>query len=127
MSVVFAPVSRTASATVLKTGIPSTSCPALPGVTPANTCVPYLRLRSAWKRPSLPVRPCTTRRVPLSTMIAISGGPLVLASPGLDDDRLQGERTVLHVIREQLADARGVLGRRVDPREPVLDHGMTFE
>ena len=30
----------TASCTVLKTGMPSTSCPALPGVTPATTCVP---------------------------------------------------------------------------------------
>jgi hypothetical protein len=30
----------TASRTVLKTGIPSTSWPALPGVTPATTCVP---------------------------------------------------------------------------------------
>jgi hypothetical protein len=30
----------TASRTVLNTGMPSTSCPALPGVTPATTCVP---------------------------------------------------------------------------------------
>ncbi len=37
---VFAPCSRTASATVSYTGIPSTSCPALPGVTPATTWVP---------------------------------------------------------------------------------------
>ena len=35
-----APVWRTASATVLKTGIASTVCPALPGVTPATTWVP---------------------------------------------------------------------------------------
>ena len=33
-------VSRTASATVSKTGMPSTSCPAFPGVTPATTFVP---------------------------------------------------------------------------------------
>ena len=38
--VVFAPVSATASATVSKTGIPSTSWPPFPGVTPATTCVP---------------------------------------------------------------------------------------
>jgi hypothetical protein len=38
--VVFAPVSATASATVSKTGTPSTSWPPLPGVTPATTCVP---------------------------------------------------------------------------------------
>ncbi len=37
---VFAPVSATASATVLNTGMPSTSWPALPGVTPATTEVP---------------------------------------------------------------------------------------
>jgi hypothetical protein len=40
MSEVLAPASPTASATVLKTGIPSTSCPPLPGVTPATTFVP---------------------------------------------------------------------------------------
>ena len=37
---VFAPVSSTAAATVSNTGIPSTSCPPFPGVTPATTCVP---------------------------------------------------------------------------------------
>jgi hypothetical protein len=37
---VFAPVSATARATVSKTGIPSTSWPPLPGVTPATTFVP---------------------------------------------------------------------------------------
>ena len=70
MSEAFAPALSTASATVSKTGIPSTSCPPLPGVTPATTFVPYYRLRRPWKRPSLPVRPWITRRVSLSTMIA---------------------------------------------------------
>ena len=37
---VLAAVSSTASWTVLKIGMPSTSWPALPGVTPATTCVP---------------------------------------------------------------------------------------
>ena len=37
---VFAPVASTASSTVLNTGMPSTSWPALPGVTPATTWVP---------------------------------------------------------------------------------------
>src|SRR5919204_617503 len=69
--VVFAPVSAIASATVSKTGMPSTSWPPLPGVTPATTCVPYRRLRSAWNEPSRPVAPCTTSRVSLSTTIAI--------------------------------------------------------
>ena len=38
---VLAPVAFTASVTVSKTGIPSTSCPPLPGETPATTFVPY--------------------------------------------------------------------------------------
>ena len=37
---VFAPRSSTASEIVLKTGTPSTSCPPLPGVTPATRSVP---------------------------------------------------------------------------------------
>ena len=37
---VFAPVSSTASWNVLKTGMPSTSWPPLPGVTPETTFVP---------------------------------------------------------------------------------------
>ena len=37
---VFAPVSFTASATVLNTGHPSCVVPPLPGVTPPTTCVP---------------------------------------------------------------------------------------
>ena len=37
---VLAPVSATASWNVLKTGIPSTSWPPLPGVTPETTLVP---------------------------------------------------------------------------------------
>ena len=39
-----APVSRTASATVAKIGMPSTSVPAFFGFVPATTCVPYSRL-----------------------------------------------------------------------------------
>jgi hypothetical protein len=38
-----APVFATASATVSKTGTPSTDSPPLPGVTPATTRVPYSR------------------------------------------------------------------------------------
>src|SRR6185369_294608 len=62
-----APASFTASATVLKTGIPSCVVPPFPGVTPATTFVPYSTICFAWNVPSLPVRPCTTRRVDLST------------------------------------------------------------
>ena len=35
-----APVAATASATLSNTGMPSTSWPPLPGVTPPTTCVP---------------------------------------------------------------------------------------
>ena len=40
ITLAFAPVSLTASATVLKTGIPSCVVPPFPGVTPATTFVP---------------------------------------------------------------------------------------
>ena len=60
-----------ASRTVLNTGIPSTSWPALPGVTPATTCVPYALHCVAWNEPSLPVIPCTTTRVALFTNMLI--------------------------------------------------------
>src|SRR5580693_2326553 len=65
--VAFAPVSFTASATVLKTGQPSWVVPPLPGVTPPTTLVPYSAQPLAWKVPSLPVRPCTMSRVFSST------------------------------------------------------------
>ena len=41
ITVTFAPVSFTASSTVLKTGQPSCVVPPLPGVTPPTTLVPY--------------------------------------------------------------------------------------
>ncbi len=65
------PVAARASATESKTGMPSTSWPPLPGVTPATTRVPYSRQPRAWNVPSVPVMPCTTRRVSPSTQIAI--------------------------------------------------------
>src|SRR5712691_8921378 len=78
-----APVSLTASATVSKTGIPSTDWPAFPGVTPATTRVPYALLRSEWKAPSFPVMPCTTTRVDSSMRMDIrSGHPLCGGGPG---------------------------------------------
>ena len=67
---VLAPVASAASATVSKTGVPSTESPPLPGVTPATTLVPYARLRSVWNAPSLPVIPWTTSRVFSSTRMA---------------------------------------------------------
>src|ERR1051325_4211160 len=55
-----APVSFIASATVSKIGtLFSNSCPRLPGVTPATTCVPYARLSCACRAPKLPVMPWT--------------------------------------------------------------------
>src|SRR6202049_4904149 len=71
-------------------GMP-TVVPPLPGVTPATTRVPYSRQARAWKVPSLPVMPCTTRRVSPFNQIAISG-PL---SPGRPRHLLGGVRHVL--------------------------------
>src|SRR6186997_3300767 len=71
-----APVAATASATELKTGMPSTSVPPLPGVTPATTCVPYALLRSPWYLPWPPVRPCTMTLVSLLTKMAMSVAPV---------------------------------------------------
>ena len=53
---VFAPVSRTASATVSKTGTAPSSAvwPPLPGVTPATIAVPYSRIARLWNSPSRP-------------------------------------------------------------------------
>src|SRR5215213_1913169 len=77
ITLAFAPVSPIASSTVLKIGTPSYSCPPLPGVTPATTLVPLSSMRPVWKAPSLPVMPCTSRRVPSSTSIAIRAPPSV--------------------------------------------------
>ena len=65
MQDVFAPVWRTASATVSKTGtVPSRATwPPLPGVIPATICVPYACIARLWNSPSRPVMPCTTSRV----------------------------------------------------------------
>ena len=60
MTDAFAPVSRTASATVLNTGQPSCVVPPLPGVTPPTTLVPYACACLAWNVPSRPVMPWTT-------------------------------------------------------------------
>src|SRR5580692_10497037 len=71
ITVAFAPVFSTASATVLNTGQPSCVLPPLPGVTPPTTLVPYSAAPFAWNVPSLPVIPCTISRVFLSTKTAI--------------------------------------------------------
>ena len=57
ITVAFAPVFSTASATVLNTGQPSWVVPPLPGVTPPTTVVPYAAACLAWNVPSRPVRP----------------------------------------------------------------------
>src|SRR3954466_7084002 len=66
----FGRVAATASSTVLKTGTPCSVSPPLPGVTPATTFVPYSIICFAWKLPSRPVIPWTSRRVSLLTRIA---------------------------------------------------------
>src|ERR671910_920864 len=60
-------VSATASATVSKTGAPTTLLPLPPGVTPETTLVPYSTICSVWNEPSRPVMPCTNTRVSRST------------------------------------------------------------
>src|ERR1043165_10259884 len=77
MTDAFAPVSFTASATVLKTGIPSCVVPPFPGVTPATTFVPYATICFAWNVPSFPVSPCTTRRVSLLTRTLNDDPPII--------------------------------------------------
>src|SRR5580704_12035654 len=79
--VAFAPVSATASATVLNTGQPSCTVPPLPGVTPPTTFVPYSAQPLAWNVPSLPVMPCTMSRVFLSTKTDILMLPLLQPQP----------------------------------------------
>src|SRR5215204_5024942 len=82
MTEALAPASRTASATVLKTGMPSCVVPPLPGVTPPTTCVPYSTICFVWNVPSLPVTPCTTSRVFLSTRtlnVLLLGDPIRIA------------------------------------------------
>ena len=65
------PVSAMASPTELKTGMPSTSWPALPGVTPATTWAPLATIRRVCLVPSEPVMPCTSRRLSEFRKIAI--------------------------------------------------------
>ena len=75
----FAPVSATASLMELKTGAFSSHVvPPLPGVTPATRLVPYSMQRRAWKVPSLPVIPCTRRRVFSSTRMLTGTSLLTL-------------------------------------------------
>jgi hypothetical protein len=57
MTLVFARVAATASATLSKTGTPFAFSPPLPGVTPATTFVPYALICCAWNPPSRPVIP----------------------------------------------------------------------
>ena len=54
-----APVSSTASFTVLKTGRSRCVWPPFPGVTPPTTFVPYSIISSAWNVPIFPVNPWT--------------------------------------------------------------------
>ena len=57
-----APVSFTASATVPKTGMPSTCSPALRGLTPPTSLLPAATIRRVCFMPSEPVMPCTMIR-----------------------------------------------------------------
>ena len=79
---VLAPVSRTASPTVLNTGIrPSMAdWPPFPGVTPATSGVPYSTIARLWNSPSRPVMPWTTRRVSRPIRMLTPPRPLAAAT-----------------------------------------------
>ncbi len=70
-----------ASWTVSNTGTPSTSCPPLPGVTPATTLVPYSRINLVRAMPSRPVIPCTRTRLVWSIKMDIDSVSLVSNFP----------------------------------------------
>src|ERR1700730_9300217 len=72
---VFGETSAEACVRLATPGVPSASWPALRGVTPPTTFVPYFLLLSVWNEPSLPVIPATARRVRSSTRTAISSAP----------------------------------------------------
>src|SRR5918998_6360994 len=93
MTGAFAPASRAASSTVLKTGTPSCVVPPLPGVTPPTTFVPYSIICFVWNVPSLPVMPCTTRRVCLST------STLNAFAPQFAIYLARNDRAVYHAVR----------------------------
>src|SRR3990172_10237647 len=82
MTVAFAPVALTASATVWNTGTPSTFDPAFPGVTPPTILVPYSSICLVWNAPTEPVIPWTRSFVFLSTQMLISCPPSVRLAGG---------------------------------------------
>ncbi|CAB5049576.1 unannotated protein [freshwater metagenome] len=81
----FAPVAAIASLTLLKTGMPSTSWPPLPGVTPATTLEPLATMRRVCFVPSEPVMPCTKILLFASKKIAIRS-PTYLQLVGQRDE-----------------------------------------
>ena len=70
----FAPASRTASCTVLNTGLSMCVVPPFPGVTPPTTLVPYSIICWPWKEPSFPVNPCMTTLESLLTSTDMQKG-----------------------------------------------------
>ena len=138
MQVVFAPVSRTASAIVSNTGTRPSSAvwPPLPGVTPATIVVPYSSIAREWNSPSRPVMPWTTRRVSRPTRMLMPVAAVAAATAfaaassrlrrrgevGLLEEggRLRGVRAhdahdhrhVADLVRAGLDEARGPPRRR---------------
>ena len=81
----FAPVAAMASPTLLNTGMPSTSWPPLPGVTPATTLVPLATMRRVCLVPSEPVIPWTKTLLSALRKIAIRS-PTYLQLVGQRDE-----------------------------------------
>src|SRR5215831_5816207 len=95
MTVAFAPVFVTVSATVSNTVKPSWTRPPLPGVTPPTTLVPYSRICLAWNVPAEPVIPWTISFVSFPTRTDMNlGRPFHVARR----ERHHAARAVGHVV-----------------------------
>src|SRR5687768_5676842 len=120
MTLVFAPVAFTASATVLKIGtVPSNFWPPFPGVTPATSCVPYSIICFAWNEPSRPVIPCT------SSLVFLSMKTLMLLAPLGELDSLL--HRLVHVARRREAVLLQDLHRDLFVGACQTDHNGDFE
>src|ERR1043165_9581513 len=119
MTVAWAPVFLTASATVSNTVKPSCTRPPLPGVTPPTTSVPYSRICLAWNVPAEPVIPWTSSLVSFPTRTDIGLNRPSHVAHVAHVARREGDhaaRPVGHVIggRHREAGLREHLAAQVD-------------
>src|SRR5204862_8301787 len=104
-------------------GQPSCMPPPLPGVTPATTFVPYAAACRAWNVPSLPVSPCTIRRVDLSSKTAMVQSGDVLAGAVREPPYLVSGCELHHLARRLVHRVGGgeVHPARTQQPLPFLD------